>query len=259
MICGMSDFLEDIKNQINESELIVVGLGEEWNVSPKVIQSEVFKRISADLNTHPEYGWLWPYFYYKLTDDTLRSAYENLFRLLDGKNYFVVSTATNRSFTPYVREGRLVMPCGSEAFLCDDSLTESVLEETFIKSLDAYLAGDITLKDICFVKDKAGEIVPFNNVYTVCYKEEGYLPQWTKYMSWVQGTMNRKTCLLELGVGLYFPSVIRFPFEKMTYFNNKAFCFRVHKSLYQLAEEMASKSKSIPVHSVELFAGNSQE
>jgi len=255
----MSNFLEDIKNQINDAELIVVGLGEEWNLSLEAMQSEVYERISADLNAHPEYGWLWPYFYYKLTDNTLRRAYENLFALMNGKNYFVVSTTTNRSFTPFVRDGRFVMPCGSEAFLCDDSLTESILAEAFIKSLDAYLAGDISLKDISFVKNKAGEIVPFNNVYALGYKEEGYLPQWSKYMSWLHGTMNRKTCLLELGVGLYFPSVIRFPFEKMTYFNNKAFCFRVHKSLYQLAEEMASKSKSIPVHSVELFAGNNQE
>ena len=29
----MSNFLEDIKNQINDAELIVVGLGEEWNLS----------------------------------------------------------------------------------------------------------------------------------------------------------------------------------------------------------------------------------
>ena len=74
-------------------------------------------------------------------------------------------------------------------------------------------------------------------------------------MSWLQGTMNRKTCLLELGAGLQFPSVFRFPFEKMAYFNRKVTCFRVHKSLYQLTEEMAERSKSVPVHAVQLFAG----
>lgn len=73
-------------------------------------------------------------------------------------------------------------------------------------------------------------------------------------MRWLQGTMNRKVCLLELGAGLQFPSVIRFPFEKMTYFNQKATCFRVHKTLYHLTEEMAERSVSVSQNSVDFFA-----
>ena len=72
-------------------------------------------------------------------------------------------------------------------------------------------------------------------------------------MSWLQGTMNRKVCLLELGAGLQFPSVIRFPFEKMAYFNQKATWFWVHRTLYQLTEEMAERSVSVPMHAVKLF------
>lgn len=250
----MERYLEDIKKSVEESSLVVVGLGEEWNISPKAKESENYQRIMQDLEMHPEYTWLLPYFYYKLTDEQLRTAYKNLFDLLEGKNYFVVATTVNRSFVPYVKEGRYVMPCGTEQVMRDEALTLSADRTAFLESLDLYFDKKLSFGDIKFVQDENGNMIPFNNIYASAYKEEGYLPQWNQYMSWLQGTMNRKVCLLELGAGLQFPSVFRFPFEKMTYFNQKAYCYRVHKALYQLTEEMAARSKSVPVHAVELFA-----
>jgi hypothetical protein len=249
------NYLDDIRNSIQEADLVVVGLGEEWNISPEMQKSEIFARVQTDLAAHLEYRWLLPYFYYKLTDDMLKAAYQKLFQMLDGKNYYVVSTTVNRSFVSFVHNDRFVMPCGSEEFMCDDALSTSEGYSEFIQSLDAYLNGEISFDEIKFVKGEAGQVITFNNIYAPGYKEEGYLPKWSTYMSWLQGTMNRKTCLLELGAGLQFPSVFRFPFEKMAYFNRKATCFRVHKSLYQLTEEMAERSKSVPVHAVQLFAG----
>ena len=277
----MIKYLEDIQNHIKEADLVVVGLGEEWNVSPTVQSGQQYQRIIADLSEKPEYRWILPFVYRHLTDESLRKAYKMLFDMLEGKNYYVVATTVNRSFLPFVKENRAVMPCGSDACLCDEMLTRCIIdipdrvvqpegdalteamkspcEETvnyseFLHSLTAYIKGEIALKEVAFVRDSTGEVIPFNSIYSPEYKEEGYLPQWSKYMSWLQGTMNRKTCLLELGAGLQFPSVFRFPFEKMAYFNQKAFCFRVHKSLYQLTEEMAERSMSVPVHAVELFS-----
>lgn len=248
------NYLEEIKNSIQDADLVVVGLGEEWNLSPAAQKSEVFAKIQADLASHLEYRWLLPYFYYKLTDDTLKAAYEKLFQLLEGKNYYVVATTVNRSFVPFVKNDRFVMPCGTEEFMRDSELTPSWEHAAFIQSLEDYVEGKISFDEILFVKDEEQQAVPFNNIFASGYKEEGYLSRWSTYMSWLQGTMNRKTCLLELGAGLQFPSVFRFPFEKMAYFNQKAVCFRVHKSLYQLTEEMAARSKSVPLHSVTLFA-----
>lgn len=245
-------YLENIKNNIKEADLVVVGLGEEWNISPKAQESPAYKRIQEDLQKSPQFRWILPYVYQKLTDEQLINAYKGLFSSLEGKNYYVVATCINRSFTPFVQNEKWVMPCGSEEYMRDEALSLSREYTEFIQSLDAYMEGKIAIEDLAFVKDEAGEIVPFNTIYAPQYKEEGYLPKWTLYMNWLQGTMNRKTCLLELGAGLTFPSVFRFPFEKMTYFNRKAICFRVNKTLYQLAEEMAERSVSVPVHSVTL-------
>lgn len=250
----MKQYLEGIKKGIKEAELVVVGLGEEWNISPKMHECEQYQRIMQDLETRPQFCWLMPYFYYKLTDDTLKQAYKNLFALLEDKNYYVVATTVNRSFVPFAKGERFVMPCGTEMCMCDEVLSPSAEQTAFLESLDAYFEGKLTFEEISFAKDAEGHVISFNNIYVAGYREAGYLPQWNKYMSWLQGTMNRKVCLLELGAGLQFPSVIRFPFEKMTYFNQKASCFRVHKSLYQLTEEMAERSESVPVNAVELFA-----
>lgn len=250
----MQQYLDKMKKNIQEADLVVVGLGEEWNISLKEQSGERFQRLKEELAQFPQYQWLLPYFYDKLTDDTLKKAYQSLFAMLEGKNYYVVATTVNKNFVPFVKEDRFVMPCGTAQQMCDEALSPSSRQTAFLESLDRYLAGEICFQEIDFVKNEAGEEIPFNNIYASGYKEEGYLPAWNGYMQWLQGTMNRKTCLLELGAGLQFPSVIRFPFEKMAYFNQKAVCFRVNGHLYQLTEEMAERSVSIPVNAVELFA-----
>lgn len=93
----------------------------------------------------------------------------------------------------------------------------------------------------------------FNRIDTPGYKEEGYLPQWEKYTKWLQGTLNRKLCILELGAGMEYPTVIRFPFEKVAYFNQKARFYRVHSRLYQMTAELKEKGVSIQANPEEFL------
>ena len=80
-------------------------------------------------------------------------------------------------------------------------------------------------------------------------------PMWDKYTKWLQGTLNRNVLILELGVGLKYPRVIRFPFEKAAYFNKKADFIRVHGRLYQMTEELGDKGISIAQNAVAFLAG----
>ena len=50
---------------------------------------------------------------------------------------------------------------------------------------------------------------------------------------------------MELGAGMEYPSVIRFPFEKVVYFNRKAYLYRIHSRLYQLTEELKGRGTSV--------------
>ena len=75
--------------------------------------------------------------------------------------------------------------------------------------------------------------------------------KWDEYNKWLGRTLNRKLCVLELGVGLKYPQVIRWPFEKIVFINNKAKMFRVHNSLFQTTEEMGEKCIGIKANPLE--------
>ena len=90
-----------------------------------------------------------------------------------------------------------------------------------------------------------GQKLRFNQLGVSKYAEEGYLKQWDVYTKWLQGTVNKKLCVLELGAGLEYPKIIRFPFEKIVFYNQKAFMYRIHPLIYQLGEEIGNRGIGI--------------
>ena len=48
-----------------------------------------------------------------------------------------------------------------------------------------------------------------------------------------------------------YPSIIRFPFEKVGYYNRKASFIRVNERLYQLTPELREKGISIAQNSID--------
>ena len=98
-----------------------------------------------------------------------------------------------------------------------------------------------------------GHLLAFNQITTPGYLEEGYLPQWEKYQKWLQGTLNHKLCILELGAGMEYPSVIRFPFERVAFFNQKSELIRVHGRLYQMTAELKDRGTPIQADPVEFL------
>lgn len=97
-----------------------------------------------------------------------------------------------------------------------------------------------------------------NRILTPAKEEEtdsGVYPtdSWETYTKWLQGTLNRNLVILELGVGMELPQLIRFPFEKVAYFNQKSCLYRVHSHLYQMTEEIKERGYSVPMHPVTLL------
>ncbi len=117
--------------------------------------------------------------------------------------------------------------------------------EHFYKSLSVLLKG----KDyfVVTLKERAG------------LEQAGILPEqiaapledtkdtgsWERYLHWLGFTLNQKLCILELGVGFAHPSVIRFPFEKTCYFNQKSIFIRIHETFSQLSAEIAERGITI--------------
>ena len=79
-----------------------------------------------------------------------------------------------------------------------------------------------------------------------------------RYLHWLGFTLNQKLCILELGVGFVQPQVIRFPFEKTCYFNQKSVFIRVHETLWQLSKEISERGIAVKKNPV-LFLTTGEE
>lgn len=234
------------REQLESSEKVLVGLGEEWKQG-----------------------------------DRRQAAYEALYQLVRDKDYFIITMATdaliyetslgsqaetvisteavspeelscaaadektqeliNRLFPVKetacdTRLQRIVAPCGNETWRqCSVSCTKDIWEQ-----------GEIP-NDIC---PHCGAPLTGNTIEAAAYIEEGYLPQWNRYTRWLTKTLNKKSLILELGVGFANPGVIRFPFEKMAFFHQKYYMYRVNEKFPQITGELAGRAESVAEDSV---------
>ena len=254
--------------KLGQADMILAGLGEEFDGGEALGRSSEYQNGQETLKK-AGLGWLVPawkeYCRGRLSgleggDTPEAYALRKLAGLLEGKNYFVVSVSTNSQIarTPW-REGRLVMPCGSilrkQCILGDGELEELSREdgEKLNRAMEELYQGHFSPEVKSFLGQcpRCGSSLVLNNVYGEEYDEKGYLDQWHMYTKWLQGTLNRKLLVLELGVGMRFPSVVRWPFEKAAFLNQKAFFARVNEELYQLDENLSGKGCGIPQNAVD--------
>jgi len=258
----VNEIVEDIKS----ADMVLVGLGEEFDVHSSFNDIKAYEkgRMSLVENGNGSLIPAWQNFYRKQKNDNVEEGLVALANVLEGKNYFVVSVSTNSTIAqiPW-REGRLVMPCGSDlkkqcSSSCEENLKNmnederielykqlEVWNERIMQGTDDYIPDGLALCPVC------GKQMTLNNIYNEQYDENGYLSAWQLYTKWLQGTLNRNLVVLELGVGMKFPSVIRFPFEKIAYFNQKAKFYRINKNLYHLTEELATKGVGIADNAID--------
>lgn len=77
---------------------------------------------------------------------------------------------------------------------------------------------------------------------------------WNDYMKWLGYTLNRHLLVLELGAGFANPMVIRFPFEKTVFLNQKSKMYRVHPTLPQVTAEIGERGTAVSADPLQLFA-----
>lgn len=104
-----------------------------------------------------------------------------------------------------------------------------------------------------FIVAPCGSEASGNVITNENYDESEYLPQWQFYMNWLSATLGKKLCILELGAGMAYPSVIRIPFEKTAIFNQKARLIRIHSKLAQVPKELEERSVCIGEKPIEFL------
>ena len=262
----MADTL--LKN-IEKSDFIIIGIGSEWNwVKIGLKNDDRYKEI---LEYSKEEGneWLLPiieyeYAYYN-SDERIENAYKELKKLIGDKKYFLISDlffqdALLNGFEPE----RSVFPCGNCMYLQYDEEDGELFNPqecpeftSLVDKIHEIIVSDngVLQDDICFSKPtKDGKELYLNQkrkeYKDIKYNEKAYLSYWKMYNNFLTSTLNKNMLVIELGVGFEYPSLIRWPFEKMTFLNKKSHFIRVHHKLYQLIHEIEDKTDSLKMDSV---------
>lgn len=254
--------VEDILEQIRQADMVLVGLGEEFD-EEKCLREDTVCRQGCENLQAAGCHWLIPawneYCSARRGKDAVASAIKKLMGLLEHKNFFIVSVSTNSAIGHSVdREDRFVAPCGgvikkqcgkncgSEPMSVSDNDRET-LDTIFEKLYRDHVIEKMPQLGKCA---GCGCDMVLNNIYAENYDEQGYLDNWQLYTKWLQGTLNKKVLVLELGVGMKYPSVIRWPFEKVIIYNQKAFLCRINERIYQLPQEISTKGCGISQNAI---------
>lgn len=206
---------QEMKDWIVGSERVLVGIGGEWSQNRDKGREEI-------VTPRPE----------------VAAAYHSLYELIRETDYFLVTTVTDGEIwnTEFDKE-RIAAPCGNVGWVqCEAACTKDIWE-----------AGEVD-GGVC---PHCGAALKPNTVRREPYIEEGYLPQWKRYTEWLGRTLNKRLTVLELGEGFAAPTVLRWPFEKTVFFNEKARMYRVHRQFSQISEELKDKAAGIAADSVE--------
>ncbi len=244
----MHDKFEQIQKRIIDADLVLIGIGELLSVPTK--KMDTAKKYEAFMDGNKLEG-VYPYLQQIFISENsveILEFYNRLYELVKEKNYYVLTTNVDDViFESKLDKERIVAPCGSiHSFVCQECMGDiTYFSKDDVKAnqniLDKEKAGEFKIARC----PKCGKVMTPNVVSYEYYDEKGYLDKWTRYTKWLQGTVNKKLCILELGVGMNYPTVIRWPNERIVTYNNKAYMYRIHDKWYQLSEGIGESSESI--------------
>lgn len=253
--------MELIRNKLQDSVCVLIAIGDGMKQSPdKALTGDLVfeaQKIKYAGQSKELRSWLANACLFHALEAKYPLAqksvldYDRLYEQIKFKNYFVVCNNTDGLIRySAFNQSKVVMPCGTPWLLqCEDNCSDAVTEaaDYLYKIYEKLEAGiEVTEADIprC---PHCGKRLRFNirQEGDHAYCEAGYIKDWLSYRDWMQTTMNQNTVLLELGESFTAPMVVRWPFERIAYLNQKAFLVRVNSRFYQIGPELKQKALGI--------------
>ncbi|MDE6404533.1 MAG: hypothetical protein K2M20_02635, partial [Lachnospiraceae bacterium] len=191
--------LQEVREKIQDAELVLVGLGEGFQYGwGALLQDDRYREIEREIGDQDRYVWIVPFLQKMILcrerEDRWDQAYQALKALLADKNYFVVSLCMDDYLYGAGLDGkRLVTPCGGfRRMQCDQNCAGELSEipEATYEAVLQYYRGERPLSGLDEpVCKKCGRKLRFNQLGVERYAQEGYLEQWNIYTKWLQGTV----------------------------------------------------------------------
>lgn len=247
--------LDSLANHIKNADAIVIGAGAGLSASAGYTYSEGrFMKYFADFNERygikdMYYGGFYPFenerefwsfwarkiYYNRYFDESshFNNLYEILFNLVKDKNYFVITTNVDHLFQrANFDKSRLFYTQGDYGlFQCEVPCQQITYdnEDMIMAMLNSQKGMEIdeNLIPIC---PNCGKKLTVN-----LRKDEKFVQDagWelasNRYLDFIENNLSKKILFLDLGIGMNTPSIIKYPFIKMTYENKNAFYISVNK------------------------------
>ena len=235
----MNEKIEILRRALNESEAILIGAGSGLSSSAGFTYSgERFEKFFSDFEEKYGFrdmysGGFYPYetseekwafwsrhVFINRYSDAPKPVYENLLKLVEDKNYFVLTTNVDHCFQKAgFDKKRLFYTQGDYGLFqcslpCHDKTYDN--EEAVVKMLerqkDMRVPADLIPRcPVC------GREMAMNLRSDDSFVEDGgWHAACDNYVRFLDESRAKKTLFLDLGTGMNTPGIIKFPFWKMT-------------------------------------------
>ena len=248
----MNETLNKIKKLIDESDYILIGAGAGLSTSAgieydgkrfydnfkdfieKYNFTDMYTSGFYDFETEEEKWAYWARHMY-VNDIGMEATklYKDILKLVKNKKYFVITTNVDEQFYKAGFDKEKVFATqGSYRYIqcknaCHNKLYDAtdMVKEMLKKTKDCKIPTELVPKcPVCGEKMEVNLRVDANFV-----QDDNWYKQDKKYGEFLDKAKDRKTLLLEFGIGFNTPGIIRFPFEQMTYKNKNWYLVRFNK------------------------------
>lgn len=268
--------IEKLNAMISEAEAIVIGAGAGLSASAgltydgdrfnKLFPDFIEKYDLKDMYSSAFYLFetieeFWAYFskhiYYNRYESEVNSCYYNLLKLIENKNYFVITTNADHLFIKsgfdkerlFYTQGdygllQCSTPCHKKTYDNKDIIYKMVEEQRNFKI-------PLELVPKCPI---CGEIMDVNLRKDGNFVEDcGWNKALERYQSFLNDNINKNILFLELGIGYNTPAIIKYPFWRMTHQNENANYVCINSEKIDCPSEINNKSLCIKHDINEVF------
>jgi NAD-dependent SIR2 family protein deacetylase len=248
------DSIDAIKRELDSANAILVGAGAGLSAAAGLLYTDfetfrtwfpgyheryglryIYQAAFFDFPSIEEYYAYWARHITKIRYDfPVGKPYTDLRTILDGRNYFVLSTNADGQFEKVGFDTtRLCTPQGDYAFFqCSTPCRETIYPNRQIVSSMLSSIGEhefaIRTEDIPRCPNCGEPLVP-NLRKDSRFVEAPWLGRFDDFRAFVRDALSGRLLLLELGVGFNTPGIIRFPFEDMVSQRTNTAMIRINK------------------------------
>ncbi|TGG40701.1 NAD-dependent protein deacetylase [Duncaniella freteri] len=182
-----------------------------------------------------------------LYDIDIPEVYIELYEILHGKNYYIVTTNQDAQLFRVFPEDKITRLQGdARYFQCKNRCHDKIYyNKEIIDELIPKIQNDSLPEDLIPVCPRCGgEMVDWVRSREFLQGKE-YEREYNRYIDFIRRNADRKILFLELGVGMMTPMFIKEPFMNMTYQLPDAYYITVNPKHAIIPKEIASKSLDI--------------